>query len=139
MTAPEYKPDTAVLSALLLIGLVLGASMFYVLVFPPKPKPISCPPATCIEIPSGVSTDSSLNFVSSNVTITAGSFVQWKNRDDSPHTVTSTASPSGVTKFDSGELDGGNVFFTQLTGPGVYQYHCIFHPLWMKGTIVVTP
>ena len=142
MVAPEYQPNTVVLSALLLISLALGGSMFYVLVFPTKPKPISCATATCIDIPTGVSSDSTLNFLPSNQSIVAGSFVQWKNRDDSPHTVTSLATansiPSGATKFDSGEVDNGNTFFVQLSVPGKYSYHCIFHPNWMKGTIVVT-
>ena len=141
LATAEYKPDTVVLSALLLVGLALGGSMFYVLVFPAKPKPIVCPSPTakCVDIPPDVSIDSHLNFASSNVTIKAGTFVQWKNRDDSPHTVTATVVPSGAAKFDSGELDSGNTFFVQLTTPGVYKYHCIFHPLWMRGEIVVTP
>ena|ERR1700756_3139926 len=139
LAASSYQPDTVVLSALLLVGLLLGGSMFYVLVFPAKPKPISCTTATCIDIPFGVSFDSSLNFVSSNVTIKAGTFVQWKNHDESPHTATATLVPSGATKFDSGELDGGNTFFVQLTTPGIYLYHCNFHPMWMRGVIIVTP
>jgi len=141
LTTSSYQPDTVVLSALLLVGLVLGGSMFYVLVFPAKPKPIVCPSptATCIDIPFGVSFDSSKNFVLSNVTITAGTFVQWKNHDESPHTATATLVPPGATKFDSGELDSGNTFFVQLTTPGLYTYHCNFHPMWMRGVIIVKP
>jgi plastocyanin len=141
MTAPEYQPDTAVLVALGLIGLVLAGSMFYVLVFPAKPKPISCSNSnvTCITIPFGISVDSTLNFISSNVTIRAGNIVEWKNLDEAPHTVTATSVPNGATKFDSGELDSGNTFYVQLTAPGAYDYHCMFHPLWMRGTIIVTP
>jgi len=141
LTTSSYQPDTVVLSALLLVGLVLGGSMFYALVFPAKPKPIVCPSptATCIDIPFGVSFDSSKNFLSSNVTIKAGTFVQWKNHDESPHTATATLVPAGATKFDSGELDSGNTFFVQLTAPGVYAYHCNFHPMWMRGVIIVTP
>ncbi len=140
MAASSYEPNTVVLSALLLVGLVLAGSMFYVLVFPAKPKPIVCPSptATCVDIPFGVSIDSHLNFLSSNVNIKVGTFVQWKNHDDSPHTVTATLVPSGATKFDSGELDSGNTFFVQLTTPGLYTYHCNFHPLWMRGFINVT-
>jgi len=141
LTTSSYQPDTVVLSALLLVGLVLGGSMFYVLVFPAKPKPIVCPSptATCIDIPFGVSFDSSKNFVLSNVTIAAGTFVQWKNHDESPHTATATLVPPGATKFDSGELDSGNTFFVQLTTPGLYTYHCNFHPMWMRGVIIVKP
>jgi len=140
LAASSYEPNTVVLSALLLVGLVLAGSMFYVLVFPAKPKPIVCPSptATCVDIPFGVSIDSHLNFLSSNVNIKVGTFVQWKNHDDSPHTVTATLVPSGATKFDSGELDSGNTFFVQLTTPGLYTYHCNFHPLWMRGFINVT-
>jgi len=141
LTTPAYQPDTLVLSALLLVGLALGGSMFYVIVFPAKPKPIVCPSPTakCVDIPAGVSIDSRLNFISSNLTITAGTFVQWKNHDDSPHTVTATSVPTGAEKFDSGELDSGNTFYVQLTVPGVYKYHCAFHPIWMHAEIVVTP
>src|SRR3989454_7612425 len=80
------RPDTVVLPALLLVGLVLGGSMFYVLVFPAKPKPIVCPSptATCIDIPFGVSFDSSKNFVLSNVTITAGTFFPLKKQKKAP-------------------------------------------------------
>src|SRR3989442_3636164 len=131
-----------VLSALHLIRLYLGGIMFSVLVFPTKPKPISCATATCIDIPTGVSSDSTLNFLPSNQSIVAGSFVQWKNRDDSPHTVTSLVTansiPTGATKFDSAQLVNRNTHFVQLSVPGKYSYHCIFHPNWMKGTIVVT-
>ncbi len=115
LASSAYQPDMAVLSALLLIGLALGGSMFYVLVFPV------------------------LNFHLSNVTIKPGDFVQWKNLDDSPHTATATSVPPGATKFDSGELDSGNTFFVQLTTPGVYKYHCNFHPLWMRAEIIVAP
>jgi len=141
LTTSSYQPDTVVLSALLLVGLVLGGSMFYVLVFPAKPKPIVCPSLTaaCVDIPSGASIDSAKNFLPFNVTVHLGWFVQWKNKDDSPHTVTATLIPSGATKFDSGELDSGNTFFVQFTTLGVYKYHCNFHPLWMRGEIVVTP
>jgi len=141
LASSAYQPDTAVLSALLLIGLALGGSMFYVLVFPAKPKPIVCPSptATCVNIPFGVSVSGLLNFQLSNVTIKPGDFVQWKNLDDSPHTATATSVPPGATKFDSGELDSGNTFFVQLTTPGVYKYHCNFHPLWMRAEIIVAP
>lgn len=144
MTAPEYQPNTVVLSALLLIGLALGGSMFYVLVFPAKPKPIVCNPpiVICIDIPNGVSSDSTLNFLPSNQSIAVNGYIQWTNRDDSPHTATSlpaaSSVPSGATKVDSGEIDFGNTFAVQLTVPGKYSYHCIFHPNWMRGTIIVT-
>src|SRR2546422_11116092 len=104
MAAPEYQQNTVVLSALLLISLALGASMFYVLVFPARPKPISCSTATCLDIPTGVSSDSILNFLPSNTSIFAGGFVEWMIGDASPHTATTLAPansvPSGALRFD---------------------------------------
>src|SRR5437899_12428372 len=103
--------------------------MFYVLVFPAKPKPIVCPSptATCIDIPFGVSFDSSKNFVLSNVTITAGTFVQLKNHYEYPLTATATIVTPGPNKFDSGELDTGNTFFAQITTPGLHPKHVHLH------------
>src|SRR5207249_12327681 len=115
-----------VLSALLLIGLALGGSMFYVLVFPAKPKPIVCPSptATCVNIPFGVSVSGSLNFQLSNVTIKPGDFVQRQNLDDSPHTATATPVPAGATKFDSEDVECGNICLLQHAIPGAVEYHC---------------
>src|SRR2546426_5984677 len=105
--------------------------MFYVLVFPAKPKPIVCPSptATCIDIPFGVSFDSSKNFVLSNVTIAAGTFFQLKKQDETPHTPPPPPPPPRATQFDSGEIDSGKNFFLQPTTPGLYTYHCNFHPI----------
>jgi plastocyanin len=136
MTAPEYQPDTTVLVALGLIGLVLIGSMFYVLVFPTRPTIVHA--NYTITIPANVSVDSSLNFDPFNLTIKVGQSVQWVNKDSVPHSSTALSVPTGATKWDSGELDGGDTFTVTFTVVGTYQYHCIFHPLWMRGTIVVT-
>ena len=134
--AGEYQSSGAVLSALALVGLALAGSMFYVIVFPAKPPVI---PGIPVVIPSNVSVDSTLNFNPFNITIHAGQAIQWINRDSVPHTSTATSVPTGASRWDSGEIDSGNTFTQAFTVLGTYQYHCTFHPLWMRGSVTVIP
>jgi amicyanin len=67
------------------------------------------------------------------LTIAAGTKVTWINRDDVPHTATSTARPKA---FDSKTLDTDQQFSHVFTTPGTYEYFCAVHP-HMKGKIVV--
>src|SRR5262249_62015531 len=75
------------------------------------------------------------NFVyaPAELTVPAGATVTWVNRDDVPHTVTSTARPR---KLDSGPLDTDQQFSAVFTEPGVYEYFCAVHPR-MTGRVVV--
>jgi amicyanin len=63
--------------------------------------------------------------------VKAGSTVTWVNRDDIPHTVTST-----TLAFKSGALDTDQKFSFTFTTPGSYTYFCALHP-HMTGSIVV--
>ena len=67
------------------------------------------------------------------LTIAAGTKVTWINRDDVPHTATSTAKPKS---FDSGTLDTDQQFSHVFTKPGTYDYFCAVHPK-MTGQIIV--
>jgi plastocyanin len=67
------------------------------------------------------------------VTITPGTKVIWTNRDDVPHTATSTAKPKA---FDSGTLDTDQTFEYVFSKPGTYEYYCAVHPK-MTATIIV--
>jgi plastocyanin len=67
------------------------------------------------------------------LTIPAGTKVTWVNRDDVPHTATSTAKPKS---FDSGTLDTDQQFSHVFAKPGTYDYFCAVHPK-MVGRIVV--
>jgi amicyanin len=67
------------------------------------------------------------------LTITAGTTVTWINRDDVPHTATSTSKPR---RFDSRTLDTDDQFSYTFTAPGTYDYFCAVHPK-MTGQIVV--
>ena len=93
-----------------------------------------------------------------SVTVSAGSTVTWTNLDSNlPHTVTFAPAgapfpnmnpfspPSGGNVYDgttlvnSGPLFAGQSFSLQLTKPGTYTYHCLFHDdtEGMVGTVVV--
>jgi plastocyanin len=67
------------------------------------------------------------------LTVTAGTKVTWVNRDDVPHTATSTAKPR---HFDSKSLDTDDRFEHTFATPGTYEYFCAVHP-HMTGQIIV--
>jgi plastocyanin len=72
-------------------------------------------------------------FSPSTLTVAAGTTVTWLNRDDVPHTATSTNRPR---LFDSRTLDTDQRFSHVFTTPGTYEYFCAVHP-HMIGRIVV--
>jgi plastocyanin len=72
-------------------------------------------------------------FSPKTLTVPAGTKVTWINRDDVPHTATSTAKPPA---FDSKALDTDDKFSFVFTAPGTYPYFCAVHP-HMTGEIVV--
>jgi plastocyanin len=65
--------------------------------------------------------------------VAAGTKVTWVNRDDVPHTTTSTRKPR---LFDSGTLDTDDQFAHVFSTPGTYEYFCAVHP-HMTGKIIV--
>ncbi len=67
------------------------------------------------------------------LTVSVGTKVTWINRDDVPHTATSTIKPR---VFDSKALDTDDKFSFVFTAPGTYPYFCAVHP-HMTGEIVV--
>jgi plastocyanin len=67
------------------------------------------------------------------LTVPAGTRVTFVNRDDVPHTATSTRRPRA---FDSGTLDTDDRFAYVFATPGTYEYFCALHPK-MIGQIVV--
>lgn len=67
------------------------------------------------------------------ITVAPGTRVTWTNRDDVPHTVTSSAQPRA---FDSGALDDDSSFAFVFQTPGTYDYFCALHP-HMTGKVIV--
>ena len=79
---------------------------------------------------AGVAIDN-FTFGPQELHVKAGTTVTWVNRDDIPHTVTST-----TLAFRSKALDTNDKFSFTFTTPGSYKYFCSLHP-HMTGTIVV--
>jgi len=96
-------------------------------------------PTTAVTGPSKEVTISGLPgsfaFAPDTLTIAVGTTVIWTNSTKTPHTVTSD---DGKT-FNSGDstpVESGAAFHFTFTKPGVYKYHCDFHPS-MMATIIV--
>ncbi len=70
-------------------------------------------------------------YVPPTLTVPAGTTVQWINRDEETHTVTST-----TELFKSGGLNLEDEYTHTFTTPGEYPYTCALHD-FMQGTIFV--
>jgi len=68
-----------------------------------------------------------------STTVKKGTIVNWYNKDEYAHTVTS----DDGTTFNSGNLDAGATFSYLAKTTGTFSYHCNIHAN-MKGTLVVT-
>ncbi len=67
------------------------------------------------------------------LTVDAGTTVSWVNRDDVPHTVTSSNEPRTL---NSPVLDTDGRYSVTFSTPGTYPYYCTVHP-HMTATVVV--
>jgi plastocyanin len=72
-------------------------------------------------------------FEPANLTIKAGTTVEWLNRDEEPHTVVGV---DPALPFKSPALDTGDKYSQRFDKPGTYKYFCSIHS-HMVGTIVV--
>lgn len=98
---------------------------------PTRPGRISPPPSRRRRrTPSSSTTSRSRR---AELTVPIGAEVTWVNRDDVPHTATSTVKPRA---FDSGALDTDQTYSHVFTTPGEYEYFCAVHP-HMTGRVVV--
>jgi amicyanin len=66
------------------------------------------------------------------LTVPAGTTVTWTNKDEVPHTVSS----SDKRFTSSPALDTGDHYSYTFTTPGTYAYFCTLHP-FMVGKIIV--
>ena len=87
-----------------------------------------------IDMPSGVGSNTRLNFSPAVITVIIGSnnTVTWVNGDTATHTVTATDG-----SFNSGDVHAGSSWSYTFSTPGNYTYYCIYHSAWMKGTVIV--
>jgi len=71
------------------------------------------------------------SFSPKEITVKAGTTVEWLNKDDTPHTITSDSQV-----FASPLLDTDRNFQYTFKSPGRFPYHCKIHPM-MTGVVVV--
>jgi len=71
-------------------------------------------------------------FTPQELTVAAGTTVEWVNRDDIPHVVVSDDKKT----FKSNALDTDEKFSYTFTKPGTYPYFCSIHPK-MTGKVIV--
>jgi plastocyanin len=71
-------------------------------------------------------------FEPKTLTVAAGTYVVWTNRDEEPHVITS----AGALFASSAALDTGDNHVVRFSKPGTYTYFCSIHPM-MVGTIIV--
>ncbi|MDA4124209.1 MAG: cupredoxin domain-containing protein [Thaumarchaeota archaeon] len=129
------------------VVVILAAGVAYYVLVAGTAKAATTTPTTTISgtktvnviIPSGVSTNQSLNFQPASMTLVIGvnNSVRWANDDSAPHDVMSTSVPSGASTFSSGNMNSGATFTFTFTVPGTYTYQCTYHSLWMLGTLLV--
>jgi plastocyanin len=104
---------------------------------PPATEEQAPPPANTVNatILAGASAQGNPDYDPDPITIKQGDGVQWTNKDNSPHTVTSKQ--EGV--FDSGIINaGGNWLLNSAEiSPAEYEYFCTLHP-FMAGKLVVS-
>ncbi len=89
--------------------------------------------------PAGVQRDQAsvaidnFSYTPSTLTVKVGSTITVTNMESVEHTL---SADNG--SFNTGTLDKGKSAHFKLTKPGVYSFHCEFHP-FMKGSIKVVP
>ena len=64
-------------------------------------------------------------FEPEHLTVRPGTKVTWVNKDDEPHSATSSEKPK---RFDSGVLDSDQSFSFTFTEQGSFSYFCKLHP-----------
>ncbi len=146
MENEESKPGTLTIASLILVGLLVPALVASFLVFGLQPSlaspggsSTSVQGGVSVDIPTGVGSNSSLNYEPAVTKVVVGlnNTITWVQQDPIPHTVTSTSVPTGASSFDSKTMNKGDSFSVTLSVPGTYDYACVYHPGWMKGSIIV--
>ncbi len=97
----------------------------------PSPPPPAQPPAPEVQI-------TNFSYVPGNLTVKAGTTVNWTNLDPVGHTVTVGGHGGGHTgSIDSGLLAQNQSFSYTFDAVGTFAYHCDPHPN-MTANITVT-
>jgi len=153
------RANRPAIAILCVAGLLLAISITTVLLIPGlQPRfvsapalsggpPVSGPPSggppagagstVYVVAPSGAGI-SEINFTPANFVLVIGvnNTLVMKNEDTADHTLTSN--PGDSFSFDTGDISGlSSSSPIVFTTPGVFGYHCQFHPAYMHGTITV--
>jgi len=134
------------LSSVPLLGLLLPGLLAFLTScnergeFVTRPVPIETPKENA-DTPSVATPEASearvaiedFKFEPEKLNVRPGTKVTWVNKDDEPHSATSSEKPK---RFDSGVLDSEKSFSFTFTEPGSSAYFCKLHP-HMTGLIVV--
>jgi plastocyanin len=150
----EMRANRPAIAILCLAGVLLALSITAVLLIPGiQPRyvaaptsgvasgvPSSGPPAgvTVFIVALAGAGISEINFSPANIVLVIGvnNTVVLKNEDTADHTITSN--PGDTFSFDTGDTSGlSSSLPIVFTTPGVFGYHCQFHPAYMHGTITV--
>jgi len=71
------------------------------------------------------------------VHIGTGTIISWENPTSTLHSITHDGcKESENCAFDSGAIGPNRTFTVHHLSPGIYSYHCSFHPI-MRGALVV--
>jgi len=110
---------------------------------PPVPEPVEQPvveaPVVETKVEEPQPTTHKINiedykFSEPTITIKSGDSVEWTQKGQYPHTVTSTESPES---FESSIMrKQGETFSSTFTRRGTYRYKCDIHPV-MRGVVIV--
>jgi amicyanin len=95
--------------------------------------PISVDAATQPEAAEQKVQIDNFSYTPASITVSVGTKVTWINRDDVPHTVTSTTKPRTLK---SPALDTDEKYSYVFDTPGTYTYFCTVHP-HMTGKVIV--
>ena len=73
----------------------------------------------------------------STITVNQGGSVEWNNKDNAAHTVTSGNPSIGHDDiFDSSLFMAGEKYKVDFNNKGTFDYYCMVHP-WMEGNVIV--
>ena len=72
-------------------------------------------------------------FFPAEISLPAGTQINWTNAGRSPHTTTASG------RWDSGTINPGNRWAAIYRVAGTYDYICTIHPDEMRGRLTITP
>ena len=123
---------SSVVTATLLLAALLAACAR-------EPEPTPTPAPTSTPTPTPVVESDIKDSTLQDLTVTAGTTVQWTNRDGEHHTVTSGTPEERIGVWDSDRINPGTPYSFTFTEQGTFSYFCKIHPFMQATVTVVGP